>query len=75
MTTPNEAPKLDLFAAAMIADGEFELAGVEPTEENYIAAYQVLVDTGAAWTLQGRIGREANRLIEAGEVYLQPEGK
>jgi len=59
---------MDTFAAAMIADGEFELAGFEATRENWIRAYQHLVDTGAAWTLQGRIGRQAADLIEAGEV-------
>lgn len=59
---------MDTFAAAMIADGEWELAGFEPTDENFVAAYQHLVDTGAAWTLQGRIGRTARDLIEAGEV-------
>ncbi len=54
------------FEAAMIADGEFELTSYEPSEENYIAAYQHLIDTGAAWTLQGRIGRTAADLIEGG---------
>lgn len=52
------------FEAAMIADGEWELAGFEESEENYLAAYQYLVDTGMAWSLQGRIGREAHRLLE-----------
>lgn len=61
-------PQMDNFAAAMIADGEFELAGFEPTEENVYAAYQHLVDTGLAWSLQGRVGRTARLLIEQGLI-------
>jgi hypothetical protein len=61
--------EMDTFAAAMIADGEWELAGFEQSEDNYILAYQHLIDTGAAWTLQGRIGREAASLIEAGVCH------
>jgi hypothetical protein len=56
------------FEAAMIADGEWEMSGFEVNEENYYAAYQYLVDTGMAWTLQGRIGREAHRLLELGVI-------
>lgn len=60
--------KMTPFDAAMIADGEFELTSFEPSEENYLAAYQYLVDTGMAWTLQGRVGREAARLIADGQI-------
>jgi len=60
---------MDTFAAAMIADGEFELAGFEPSEDNYIRAYQYLIDTGIAWQLQGRIGRTARDLIENGDCH------
>lgn len=54
------------FEASMIMDGEWDLAGVEPSEENFIDAAQHLIDTGLAWQLQGRIGRICASLIEAG---------
>ncbi len=59
--------EMDTYAAAMIADGEFELAGFDASEESFLAAYQYLIDTGVAWQLQGRIGRTARDLIENGE--------
>lgn len=31
-----------------------------------VEAWQHLIDTGLAWTLQGAFGRQAQRLIEAG---------
>ena len=37
--------------------------------EQYVEGYQTLIDNGTAWTLQGRIGREAARLIESGDCY------
>lgn len=58
--------KMDMFAAAMIADGEWELAGFTATEENLSRAYQFLINTGAAWHLQGRIGRTAMDMIQSG---------
>jgi len=40
---------------------------VEPeNEEQYISAWQQLIDTGLAWSLQGWFGRTAMHLIESG---------
>lgn len=52
---------MSVFDAAMIAEG------VEPADEDVVvAAWQLLIDTGTAWKLQGWFGRTARALIEAG---------
>jgi len=72
MSTDNEAttsaPTLDLFDAVMLAEG-----ATDGTEEEVLAAWQLLVDTGAAWTLQGFFGRTARALLQAGRI--QPAGQ
>lgn len=60
------APKMTVFEATMIAEGCWELAGYEPDEETAIEAWQLLIDTGVVWSLQGWFGRQAVALIEAG---------
>mgnify|MGYP001331167758 CR=1 FL=1 len=52
------------YEAVALAEG-FE----EGTEDEQIAAWQHLVDTGLAWRLQGWFGRTARRLIEAGVIH------
>lgn len=66
---------MDAFAAAMIVEGEYELAGYDDniTKEVIIDAHQYLINTGLAWELQGRIGRQSMDLIEKGYCHL-PEG-
>ena len=52
---------MDNFDAVMIAEG------VEPASEvEQIEAWQHLIDSGLAWSLQGWFGRTANDLIEEG---------
>jgi hypothetical protein len=61
--------EMGIFEATMIAEGQFELAGLdeeEITDEVVLEAWQLLIDTGVVWTLQGRFGRMAASLIEQG---------
>lgn len=59
---------MDNYRAVMVAEGAVEATD----EEEYIAAWQHLVDTGMAWRLQGFFGRTAAELIEQG--VLEPTG-
>lgn len=45
----------------------------ELDEDQTIELFQHMVDTGIAWKLQGRIGRQAYRMAEEGLITI-PEG-
>ena len=51
-----------------IAEGHTEAE----SNEHYVAAWQQLIDTGLAWSLQGWFGRRAMQLIESG-VCMPPK--
>ena len=52
--------KFDSYTAVGVAEGFEQSSG----EEETLAAWQYLVDTGLAWSLQGFFGRTATDLIE-----------
>ena len=53
----------DNYTAVGLAEGF-----VEGTEEDVIAAWQHLHDTGLAYRLQGAFGRQAQRLLADGVI-------
>jgi len=55
---------MDNFEAVGIAEGFIEA----DDDDQVLEAWQHLVDTGLAWTLQGWFGRTARDLIEMGEI-------
>jgi hypothetical protein len=57
---------MDIFQACMIAEGVDEVE----TDEEWIDAYQLLIDSGVVWQLQGFFGRTAQDLIDAGLCHL-----
>ncbi len=57
---------MDMYEAAMTVAN-----GGEPERER--AALQALINSGAAWTLEGAVGRAAMAAIEAGRCALGPE--
>ncbi len=66
MDDATEKKILSTFDATMIVEGQWELAGVEPSDEAFIEAAQYLIDTGLCWQLQGYFGRTCQALIDAG---------
>ena len=58
---------MDSYTAIGLAEGFVEAE----SEEQVIEAWQYLIDTGMAWTLQGWFGRQATYLIEAGICHAK----
>jgi hypothetical protein len=54
--------KFDSYRAVGVAEGFEPSSG----EDETIAAWQYLIDTGMCWSLQGWFGRTASALIEQG---------
>jgi hypothetical protein len=59
---------MSIFDATMIAEGVDEA----DSEEQYVAAWQLLIDSGVVWQLQGWFGRTARDLIEQGVCTDEP---
>lgn len=55
-------PPMDTLTAVGIADGSIEC----DDHDQFIEAWQYLIDTGTVWSLQGWFGRTAENLIEEG---------
>jgi hypothetical protein len=53
--------RMSAFLAISIVEGD-----EEADEATQLQAWQYLIDTGLAWSLQGSYGRTAARLIEDG---------
>ena len=58
---PFEEP-MDNYRAVGIAEGFLS----SNSQGEYLRAWQYLIDTGMAWTLQGFFGRTADALIKEG---------
>jgi len=66
-TTETET-EMDQYTAVMVAEGAIAPEGdtVEEQEEYILRAWQVIIDSGIVWQLQGYFGRTAHDLIQQG---------
>ena len=64
------ARTLDPFTACSIVEGF--CGGENATDEERVAAWQYIIDTGLYKTMQGWYGRTARDLIEAGICTYPP---
>lgn len=62
---------MDNYTAVGIAEGFIEAE----TDEQVLQAWQYLVDTGLAWSLQGWFGRTARQLIDEGFITQEVENE
>jgi len=62
---------MDKLDAVMICEG----AMPPRDEKEYLQAWQLLVDTGMAWKLQGSFGRCAEKLIQSGHIEGRNNGE
>jgi len=81
MSNENNQNKLNFFAvsdvytACGIIEDHSEIPDGVDTEHALISAWQYLIDSGHAWTLQGWYGRTAQALIHDGVCHLPKEDK
>lgn len=60
---------MDTFIACSLVEGFRD--GENATEAQLLEAWQYLIDTGQAYTLQGWYGRTANNLIARGLCHVK----
>ncbi|NBQ99619.1 MAG: hypothetical protein EBT79_09785 [Actinobacteria bacterium] len=60
---------MDAMKAVGIVEGWIDAED----EDEVVLAWQYLIDTGRAWTLQGAVGRHAAALIQEG-ICTAPSG-
>ena len=65
----------EVLQALLLCEGETEqnpALSPEEQEQEVLQAWQLLVDTGIVWQLQGWFGRRAHALLEAGLLRPAP---